>query len=126
MSVSRLLLLSLLIAVPALPVAAQSADSNRVDLVLIPSQRAELRPLDPARLEPDRLPLNQLGLPHFFPVKPRQPSQEDAFCFTMRSYKVARDDSHSDSTHPEGYSTCQRSTRFRLRSTEVRVLPATP
>jgi hypothetical protein len=41
----------------------------------------------------------------------------DTTCYTIRSYVVARDSKHSDATHAAGYSTCQPSTRFRLKST---------
>lgn len=41
-------------------------------------------------------------------------------CLTIRSYVVARDSKDSDSTHPVSYSTCQPSTRYRVRTTEIR------
>jgi hypothetical protein len=41
-------------------------------------------------------------------------------CLKMRSYVVARDSKDSDSTHPVSYSTCQPSTRYRVRTTEIR------
>ena len=43
---------------------------------------------------------------------------DDATCYTMRSYVVARDSKHSDSTHLTGYSTCQRASKYRLKTTE--------
>lgn len=43
--------------------------------------------------------------------------EEDTTCYTIRSYVVARDSKDSDATHAAGYSTCQPSTRFRLKST---------
>lgn len=39
-------------------------------------------------------------------------------CYTIRSYVVARDRKDSDSVHPAGYSTCQPSNRYRLRTTD--------
>ena len=45
---------------------------------------------------------------------------DDATCYTMRSYVVARDSKDSDSTHLTGYSTCQRATKYRLKTTEQR------
>ena len=45
------------------------------------------------------------------------PPDADSFCFTMRSYVVARDSKDSDSTHPVGYSTCRRSSRYHLKTT---------
>jgi hypothetical protein len=41
-------------------------------------------------------------------------------CLKIRSYVVARDSKDSDSTHPVSYSTCQPSTRYRVRTTEMR------
>jgi hypothetical protein len=41
-------------------------------------------------------------------------------CLKIRSYVVARDSTDSDSTHPVSYSTCQPSTRYRVRTTEIR------
>ncbi len=44
----------------------------------------------------------------------------DGTCYAIRSYVVARDSKDSDSTHPVSYSTCQPSTRYRVRTTEIR------
>lgn len=41
-------------------------------------------------------------------------------CLKIRSYVVARDSKNSDSTHPVSYSTCQPSSRYRVRTTEMR------
>ena len=41
-------------------------------------------------------------------------------CYKIRSYVVARDTKHSDSTHPVSYSTCQPAARYQLRTTEIR------
>jgi hypothetical protein len=48
----------------------------------------------------------------------RMKHEEDGVCYKLRSYKVARDDRNSDSTHPVGYSTCQRASRFQMRNAE--------
>ena len=45
---------------------------------------------------------------------------DDATCYTMRSYVVARDSKDSDSTHLTAYSTCQRASKYRLKTTEQR------
>ena len=47
-------------------------------------------------------------------------SNEDITCYKIRSYLVARDNKDSDSTHPVGYSTCQASSRYGLKTTEIR------
>ncbi len=65
-----------------------------------------------AKNDPIKLDLNDAGA-----------SDSDGLCYTMRSYVVARDSKHSDSTHPVSYSTCQKASRYRLRTTE---LPAVP
>ena len=44
---------------------------------------------------------------------------DDAVCYKIRSYVVARDNKHSDSVHPVGYSTCQPASKYRLRTTEM-------
>ncbi len=41
---------------------------------------------------------------------------DDTLCYAIRSYVVARDSKGSDSTHPVGYSTCQKASRYRLRT----------
>ena len=46
---------------------------------------------------------------------------DDTVCYTIRSYVVARDRKDSDSVHPVGYSTCQPSNRYRLRTTEKKL-----
>ncbi len=42
--------------------------------------------------------------------------QNDATCYTLRTYRVARENPGSDATRPAGYSTCQPSTRFQVRT----------
>lgn len=51
----------------------------------------------------------------------RQQQDTDTTCYSIRSYVVARDSKDPDSTHPAGYSTCQPTDRYRLKSTEIRV-----
>lgn len=61
-----------------------------------------------AKNDPIKLDLNDAGAPDV-----------DGLCYTMRSYVVARDSKHSDATHPVSYSTCQKASRYRLRTTEL-------
>lgn len=42
----------------------------------------------------------------------------DGTCFAIRSYVVARDSKHSDSTHPVGYSTCVPANKYRIRKAD--------
>jgi len=39
----------------------------------------------------------------------------DNSCFAIRSYLMARDNKHSDSTHLAGYTTCVPSRKYQLR-----------
>lgn len=48
----------------------------------------------------------------------------DTTCYAIRSYVVARDSKDSDSTHPAGYSTCQRASRYHLKTTVGESAPA--
>ncbi|HEY3974585.1 MAG TPA: hypothetical protein VGM18_16390 [Candidatus Sulfotelmatobacter sp.] len=41
-------------------------------------------------------------------------------CLKLRSYVVARDSKNSDSTHLVSYSTCQPTSRYGLKTTEIR------
>jgi hypothetical protein len=40
---------------------------------------------------------------------------EERTCYTMRSYLMAREDEHSDSTRQVGYSTCEPSSTFDVK-----------
>jgi hypothetical protein len=40
----------------------------------------------------------------------------EPICYTLRTYRVARESPDSDSTKPAGYSTCQRASRFQLKT----------
>jgi hypothetical protein len=44
----------------------------------------------------------------------------DVTCLSIRSYRVVRDDPHSDSTHFDGYTTCVPAARFRMFTTVER------
>jgi hypothetical protein len=162
MLISRLLPVSLLIAVCAAQVAAQNftgktpdtiqfADSAQLnssaspDLPLLSpnlqTEQGSENPLDRIHVGEYSPQLSRFGVrdeskpdllipgfpvPHFLSSNPdRQPS-DDNLCYSMRSYKVARDDSHSDSTHAAGYSTCQPAARFHTRSIELRNSPPAP
>jgi hypothetical protein len=45
--------------------------------------------------------------------------EADTTCYTIRSYVVARDDEDSDSTHPVGSSTCQPTSRYRVKNAQA-------
>jgi len=42
--------------------------------------------------------------------------ERDGVCYTMRTYKVARDDKDSDVTHPVRVTRCMPSSRMELKS----------
>lgn len=51
--------------------------------------------------------------------------EEDPTCFYIRSYRLTRDDPHSDATRLAGHSTCTPSSRFQTRRA-VQVLEIVP
>jgi hypothetical protein len=44
---------------------------------------------------------------------------DDEICYTIRSIRVERDTPDSDSTHPVGISTCQRASRYQVKSVQI-------
>jgi hypothetical protein len=145
MSISKLLALSLLITVIAAPVAAQTSPqkSPLVDQATSPGrlQLSGSTHLPALNLNAAPDPANPLGRIHIEEYQPRLdhfvlppvlrlPSvgefQDDIVCYAIRSYKVARDDPQSDSTHADGYSTCQPATRFHVNSVRGVIRPEMP
>jgi hypothetical protein len=41
---------------------------------------------------------------------------EDATCYTMQSYRVKRQSQDSDAVEPAGYSTCQRASKYGVKT----------
>ena len=136
MSVSRLVLLPLLAAMFVLSATAQSpiASDSTTPLYL-------LKPTDPTNrilVDQFRLPVSPLVKPGSEEIQsgalsvydfhaskdPALPSvapgvaEKDSAstCYSIRNYRMKRDDPHSDVTQPVGYSTCQPSTRFQVKS----------
>ena len=148
MPISRLLSFLLLIAVCAAQVAAQSStettpatiqsadsvqqnSSSSPDLPLLflnlQTEQSPTEPLDRINAREYSPRLSQFSVPHFLLSNPdRQPLDDDTLCYTMRSYKVARDNPKSDSTHADGSSTCQPAARFHMHSIELKTSPAAP
>lgn len=53
-------------------------------------------------------------------------NQRDRVCFTMRTYKVAREHPHSDVTRIVGYTTCPEANwKLQFRSTDADIEPST-
>ncbi len=116
MRIFRLFPLSLLMI--AATMAAQSAPQKSSD----PVQSTNSGTLNihvSSRLE-------QFGLPQGSAFDSEGQLQTDTLCYSMRSYKVARDSSQSDSTHTVGYSTCQPATRFRTHTIGGVIPPTQP
>jgi hypothetical protein len=51
---------------------------------------------------------------------PGTPFQSEAYCLSIRSYRVVRDDPNSDATHRVAYTTCVPAARFRVYTTDER------
>jgi hypothetical protein len=144
---SRLLSFTLLFAVctgPVLaqsspektPIAIQSADSATQNATtpdfpfLFPSPQPEQTPsatLDRIHVGEYNPQSTQFSVPRFLVRNSDQQSlDDDNLCYTVRSYKVARDNPHSDSTHAVGSSTCQPAARFHTHSIELRTSQPAP
>jgi hypothetical protein len=107
MSVRRLLVLSLLILLCVATVAAQSASGRSGDSSPAASESKkdspETRSLDSSAQDSREQHILTL-------------EQNDAICYTLRTYRVARLSPESDATKPAGYSSCLRSSRFQLKT----------
>ena len=131
MHIHRLLVLPLLIPVGAASVAAQSSSapphsatsSIRIDRLQLPFQGDKS---DLSKTVPGTLGAGE----HSTIIPPLQlhaiaPLEVGAFdptlglgdvCYSIRGYRVTRDDPESDSTRPAGYSTCQPAARFHVKN----------
>ncbi len=130
MFISRLAVLSLLTAVCVAPVSAQSlldGDSAALQPQLkLPTDSADRIHVDQFHLPATALLSSPSGDPLQTSTGPayrflrQEPQSEDSstVCYSMRSYRVVRDDPDSDSTRLAGYSTCQRSNRFQVKTVE--------
>jgi len=125
MRIPRLVLLALLISVYVAPSAAQSSPdkipasspSQLEGLVAPPEFRAHAVPISP--LSPNarsriRDIQAQLRVVPFASTLAQNDS--DKVCYSMRSYRVTRDDPGSDSTRLAGYSECQPAARFQVKA----------
>ena|ERR1700691_2721214 len=116
MYILRLLFLSLLMVLWIAPAAAQSPqDKSSVSsqlqpdrLIAPPEFRRHVAATDPN--EPSRI--DDLRLLPFDPSL----VEDDTTCYSIRSYRLTRDDPQSDSTRLAGYSECQPATRFQVRA----------
>ncbi len=99
MFVPRLLLLSLVISLSVNSTLAAQSPSEKNSQDAIQDQPG---PSDAAPA---------VRAPHILTLQ-----QDENTCYTLRTYRVARENPESDSTRPAGYSTCQRATRFQLKT----------
>jgi hypothetical protein len=117
MLIPRLLVLSLLLSVAAAPLAAQSTPDNQP---IVPPQSAvpglRIGPLQDFHLHGTPAPETSqiIPAPGIY-RKPLRSDRSEVVCYSIRSYRVTRDDPESDSTRPSGYSTCQPSDRFQVK-----------
>ena len=137
MHIHRLLVLPLLISVGSASVGAQSSSVRNPSLSAPPQSAPSSIRIDRLQL-PFRGDRNDLSktVPgtigageHSTIIPPLQlhaiaPLEVGAFdptlgqgevCYSIRGYRVTRDDPESDSTRPAGYSTCQPAARFRVK-----------
>jgi hypothetical protein len=77
--------------------------------------------LDPSQLDQHRLDEIKSDL-QLRVARQWDELNEDSICYAIRSYVVARDSKDSDSTHPAGYSTCQPSNRYQVKTADMRVV----
>jgi len=140
MHIPRLPLLSLLISVCAAPVAAQSSsDKNPSQPLSTTPQSAQasvrvdqLQLLfhrdgnDLSHTMPDTLGAGERSstiIPplQFHAIPPLELGAleptlgQGGVCYSIRGYRVTRDDPESDLTRPAGYSTCQPAARFHVK-----------
>jgi hypothetical protein len=135
MHIFRPLFLSSLLALCVAPLAAQSSsDKPASSSPLLPAwppnaqasadlfqflepfdiRGVTLRPTVPAADSKDNsqdmIP-QDLTRQRVFTLEENQP-----VCYTLRTYRVARETPDSYSTRPAGYSTCQRASRFKFKT----------
>ena len=129
MTLARLLVVLFLCSLPAFAQDQQLSAAPAEPWKIVPNRPSEFSSNSMDRMRTDQYVLDQSNA-DFRSGRSREsmartlamdlngPLDTDATCFTMRSYVVARDSKHSDSTHPTGYSTCQSSSKYRVRTTQ--------
>jgi hypothetical protein len=122
MRIPRLPFLALLLSVCVAPIAAQSSPdktpafshSRRDELVAAPEFRARsVQPVQPTpnwRIRVRDTDPQQRVLPSDSTL-----TQNDTVCYSIRSYRVTRDDRESDATRLAGYSECQPAARYQVK-----------
>jgi len=120
MYIPRLLVLALLILVCVAPIAAQSSpDKSPVSsrpLLDRFTPPPEFRGQQVANQHPEAILKLHAPTPTEFRAQLSTLAQSDEVCYSIRSYRVTRDDPGSDSTRLAGYSECQPATRFQVKT----------
>jgi hypothetical protein len=125
MSIPRLLVVFLLVALCVAPLRAQSAKESNPAF----SQFESASQLQ-EQSWPGTMPDSARPGEDEFNLTPRlqrhahrsslsgEPAlaENESTCYFLRSYRVTRDDPDSDSTRPAGYSTCLPGTRIQMKS----------
>jgi hypothetical protein len=140
MSTSSLLASSLFLAFIFAPAVAQTVQQEKPattqDSAQSPDSETTQFSLDLApHVTPDHNPFTKLQIdqqghtllpwrkPSTGPVSSLS-GLGDETCLFIRSYQVARDDAHSDSTHLVHTSTCQPARRFHVKTADLIQIPA--
>lgn len=140
MFISRLVAIPLLAAFWAAPAIAQTPlagqsttlspqvklPSDSSDRILVDQFRLPANPLlgsNSREREAEALSGYDFHLSQGFPLgrflKPETAPEDSAsICYSIRTYRMKRDDPQTDVTRPDGYSTCQPATRFAVKSVE--------
>lgn len=120
MSLSRSVVLAVVAVACAIPAAARSPIANDS------ADRPQFKQFDannPSLALSAGNPVQWwTGLAHGVIVPGPLRKDSDSICYSMRSYRVKRDDPRSDATTPAGYSTCQSATQFQVKS--IKTSPA--
>jgi hypothetical protein len=122
MHILRLPFLALLISVCVASIAAQSSPdktpafshSQRDELVAPEFRARSVQPVQPTpnwRIRIRDTDPQQRVLPSDSTL-----TQNDTVCYSIRSYRVTRDDRESDATRLAGYSECQPAARFQVKT----------
>ncbi len=111
-------------SLPTLPTLPQSLQASvRVDQLTSPFHldRNELSRTTPGAVRAGERASTIIPPVDFHAVPPRELEAFDPMlgqgdiCYSIRGYRVTRDDPESDLTRPAGYSTCQPAARFHVK-----------
>ena len=95
-----------------------------------PSEPWRIIPSDQTKKDfatsPGRIVITAPADAQSFVISPADLEGDDNTCYAIRSYVVARDSKNSDSTHPVGYSTCQKASRYHVKKVDTAPAPARP